>query len=73
MKFNLIDKIQRLEPNRIVASKSVSLAEEYLADHFPKFPVLPGVMMLEALTQAAGWLMHHRENFAKSVVVLSLQ
>ena len=34
--------------------KYVTLAEEYLADHFPTFPVLPGVMMLEAATQAAG-------------------
>jgi 3-hydroxyacyl-[acyl-carrier-protein] dehydratase len=36
-----------------VAIKQVSLAEEYLADHFPSFPVLPGVMMIEAMTQAA--------------------
>lgn len=70
MKFNLLDKIQHLDESKIVASKSVSLAEEYLADHFPTFPVLPGVMMLEALTQAAGWLMHHRSGFAKSFAVL---
>src|SRR5947209_4234381 len=55
---------------RIVAVKYVSLAEEYLADHFPTFPVLPGVMMLEALTQAAGWLLHRRHHFAKSMAVL---
>lgn len=70
MKFNLLDKIEHLDEGRIVASKSVSLAEEYLADHFPTFPVLPGVMMLEALTQAAGWLMHHRTGFARSMAVL---
>lgn len=70
MKFNLLDKIEHLDENRIVATKAVSLAEEYLADHFPKFPVLPGVMMLEAITQAAGWLMHHRTNFGKSMAVL---
>jgi 3-hydroxyacyl-[acyl-carrier-protein] dehydratase len=70
LKFNLLDKIDRLDEGRIVASKSVSLAEEYLADHFPTFPVLPGVMMLEALTQAAGWLMHHRTGFKKSIAVL---
>ena len=52
MKFNLIDSIIELSDTRIVAVKQVSLAEEYLADHFPTFPVLPGVMMLEALTQA---------------------
>ena len=48
MKFNLIDRIEQISDERIVAVKYVSLAEEYLADHFPTFPVLPGVMMLEA-------------------------
>src|ERR1044072_4336245 len=70
MKFNLNDKIEEISDGRIVAVKYVSLAEEYLADHFPTFPVLPGVMMLEAMTQAAGWLLHHRTGFARSMVVL---
>jgi 3-hydroxyacyl-[acyl-carrier-protein] dehydratase len=70
VKFNLIDKIEQLTQDRIVAVKQVSLAEEYLADHFPTFPVLPGVMMLEAITQAAAWLLHHRSGFAKSMAVL---
>lgn len=70
MKFNLIDKIQHLDGEKIVAVKHVSLAEEYLADHFPTFPVLPGVMMLEAITQAAGWLLHHRRGFSRSMAVL---
>jgi 3-hydroxyacyl-[acyl-carrier-protein] dehydratase len=70
VKFLLIDKIEHLDDQKIVAIKSVSLAEEYLADHFPSFPVLPGVMMVEALTQAAGWLLHHRTRFGKSMVVL---
>ena len=70
MKFNLVDRIEHLSHDRIVAVKYVSLAEEYLADHFPTFPVLPGVMMLEALTQAAGWLLHHRTDFARSMAVL---
>jgi 3-hydroxyacyl-[acyl-carrier-protein] dehydratase len=70
VKFNLIDKIESLSDEKIVAVKYVSLAEEYLADHFPTFPVLPGVMMLEALTQAASWLLHRREKFARSIAVL---
>ena len=70
MKFNLIDKVESLSDTRIVAVKYVSLAEEYLADHFPTFPVLPGVMMLEAVTQAATWLLHHRRGFEKSMAVL---
>ena len=70
MKFNLIDKIEQLSDDRIVAVKYVSLAEEYLADHFPTFPVLPGVMMLEALVQGAAWVLHQRNKFAKSFAVL---
>src|SRR5688500_2073504 len=70
MKFNLLDTVESISPERIVATKHVSLAEEYLADHFPTFPVLPGVMMLEALTQAAGWLLHRRRRFACSMAVL---
>lgn len=70
MKFNLVDKIESLSPTRIVTVKYVSLAEEYLADHFPTFPVLPGVMMLEAATQSAGWLLHQASGFGKSMAVL---
>jgi 3-hydroxyacyl-[acyl-carrier-protein] dehydratase len=70
MKFNLLDTIEDLTPTRIVAAKHVTLAEEYLADHFPTFPVLPGVMMLEALTQAASWLLHLQHDFACSMAVL---
>lgn len=53
MHFTLIDAILEAAPDKVVAIKQVSLAEEYLQDHFPDFPVLPGVMMLEAMTQAA--------------------
>ena len=53
MKFVLIDSILEQSPERIVAVKQVSLAEEYLADHFPSFPILPGVFMVEAMVQAA--------------------
>lgn len=71
MKFCLVDRIVTLEPGRrIVAEKVLSLAEEYLADHFPRFPVLPGVLMLEALTQASAWLARYSTDFAASLVVL---
>lgn len=53
MRFSLIDRVIEHEPGvRLKATKLVTSAEEYLADHFPAFPVLPGVMMLEALAQA---------------------
>ncbi len=70
MKFELLDQIESADGSRVVAAKQVSLAEEYLADHFPTFPVLPGVMMLEAATQAAGWAMHLGSDFACSMAVL---
>jgi 3-hydroxyacyl-[acyl-carrier-protein] dehydratase len=70
VKFNLVDKIESVDEGRLVAVKYVTLAEEYLADHFPTFPVLPGVMMLEAATQAAGWLLHRRQGFSKAITVL---
>lgn len=70
MKFELLDKVLQASTTRVVAVKHVSLAEEYLADHFPTFPVMPGVLMLEAATQACGWMMQLRSNFAKPIVVL---
>ncbi len=71
VRFVLVDRILELEPGRrIVGQKGLSLAEEYLADHFPSFPVLPGVLMLEALVQVSAWLVREALDFAPSLVVL---
>ena len=71
MKFGLVDRIVELtRGERIVAVKAVSLAEEYLADHFPTFPVLPGVLMLQAMVEAGTWLVHDALDFASSLVLL---
>ncbi len=71
MKFTLLDRIVDLQPGQsITAVKALSLAEEYLQDHFPRFPVMPGVLMLEALYQAGAWLVHRSEDFAHSMVEL---
>lgn len=53
MHFSLVDRVIEASEEAATTLKQVSLAEEYLQDHFPSFPVLPGVMMLEAMVQAA--------------------
>ena len=71
MRFWLLDTIDEFEPDvRLVGSKQVTLSEEYLQDHFPEFPVLPGVFMLEAATQACAWLLRLSESFAHSIISL---
>jgi 3-hydroxyacyl-[acyl-carrier-protein] dehydratase len=85
MRFVLIDRIVDVQTGRrrisgsdtfsspcpsLVAIKNLSLAEEYLSDHFPGFPVMPGVLMLEALTQAGAWLIREMEDFSHSIIIL---
>ena len=71
MRFSLIDRITDLEKGKsISAVKNLSLAEEYLQDHFPGYPVMPGVLMVESLIQAGAWLMRYSEDFAYSTVML---
>lgn len=71
MRFILLDRVLELEVGkRISTVKALSLAEEYLADHFPSFPVLPGVLMIEALVQSAGLLVRVTNEFRQSMVVL---
>jgi len=71
MRFRLIDQIIEAVPGqRLRAVKNLTLGEEYLADHFPSFPVMPGVLMLESLVQAGAWLVRLSEDFRHSVIVL---
>lgn len=60
MHFSLIDRVVSVDGPRLVGLKHVTQAEEYLRDHFPGFPVLPGVFMLECMVQAAR-LLEERE------------
>lgn len=71
MRFSLVDRIVALNSGESIrAIKNLSAAEEYLADHFPGFAVMPGVMMVETLVQAGGWLIRATDDFEHSVVLL---
>src|SRR5438874_1543659 len=71
MRFCLLDRIITLEPGHsITAERTLTGQEEYLADHFPRFPVMPGVLMLEAMSQAAAWLIRATDEFRYSTVTL---
>lgn len=71
MRFAQIDRILSLEPGKsITAVKGLALSEEYLKDHFPRFPVMPGVLMLESIFQASMYLVRVTEDFRHSMVVL---
>lgn len=61
MHFDFVDAVLEISPERIVTLKNVSAAEEYLQDHFPTFPVLPGVLMIESMVQAARRLLASRD------------
>jgi 3-hydroxyacyl-[acyl-carrier-protein] dehydratase len=71
MRFNLVDRIEAIEPGKMIrAVKYLTLGEEYLADHFPTFPVMPGVLMLQTLVETGAWLLRVTEDYGHSVVVL---
>src|SRR5215216_212355 len=71
MRFHLLDRIVEVNKGRnLRAVKNLTLGEEYLADHFPTFPVMPGVLMLQALVEAGAWLLRLGEEYRHSVIVL---
>lgn len=71
MRFHLIDRIDAHEPGRFLRGcKFLTLGEEYLADHFPRFPVMPGVLMLQCLAEAGAWLWRTSTGYQHPVIVL---
>lgn len=67
--FLLIDRVLEIDVGkRIIAVKNVSINEPYFPGHFPGLPVMPGVMILEAMAQAAALLSFKTENYAPSEV-----
>ena len=69
--FLLVDRIVELEAERIVGLKNVTCNEPFFQGHFPDFPVMPGVLIVEAMAQTAGILvLKSIENRASKLVLL---
>ncbi len=69
--FLLVDRIIEMEPERIVGIKCVTANEPFFQGHFPDFPVMPGVLIVEAMAQAAGVLvLKQMEDRANKLVLL---
>lgn len=61
--FLLIDKVNSLEENKIIAIKNVTMNEYFFQGHFPVEPVMPGVLIIEALAQAGAVALLSKEEF----------
>jgi len=71
--FQFVDRVLELEDRvRIVAIKNVSLNEPYFRGHFPNLPVMPGVLICEALAQAAGLLVYRSIDTVPAGTLLAL-
>jgi 3-hydroxyacyl-[acyl-carrier-protein] dehydratase len=69
--FLLVDRIVEMEAERVVGIKNVTANEPWVTGHFPDFPVMPGVLIVEAMAQAAGVLvLKSMENREQKLVLL---
>jgi len=73
--FLLVDRVVEidLEADRIIAQKNVTANEEFFQGHFPDMPIMPGVLILEALAQAGGILFHSKGYTGKTAVLLNVK
>lgn len=72
--FLMVDRVTKVEGNCITAIKNVTINEPYFQGHFPRFPIMPGVLQLEAIAQVAGILMlRQAENLGKLAFFMSAE
>ncbi len=73
MRWIWIDKFVEFESGRrAVAVKNVSLAEEYLHDHFPGYPIVPASLMIEGMAQTGGILVGEARDFQEKVILAKI-
>jgi 3-hydroxyacyl-[acyl-carrier-protein] dehydratase len=66
MRYLLVDRVTGWEPGEAITGvKNVAMSEDFLEFHFPKNPIMPGIMLMEALVQLAGWLEAASSDFSK--------
>lgn len=72
--FLLVDRIVNLEPGvKIVGLKNVTINEPFFEGHFPGNPIMPGVLIVEAMAQASGVLAHYSEVPGNNVFFMSIE
>jgi UDP-3-O-[3-hydroxymyristoyl] N-acetylglucosamine deacetylase / 3-hydroxyacyl-[acyl-carrier-protein] dehydratase len=72
--FLMIDRVTKVEGNTLTALKNVTINEPFFQGHFPNHPIMPGVLQLEAMAQAAGILMlKQAENAGKIAYFMSAE
>jgi len=71
----LVDRIVHLDldNNSIIGQKNVTFNEHFFVGHFPEAPIMPGVLILEALAQAGGILVHQKLQTDKIAVLLTIK
>lgn len=72
--FLLVDRVLELDLDKgiVVAQKCVTINEAFFQGHFPDAPIMPGVLILEALAQAGGVLVHLKTDQSKIAVLLNV-
>ncbi len=73
--FEMIDRITAVDENSLTAECKVPAAEgnPVFAGHLPGFPLMPGVLLIEIMAQASGWLLLHRLNFTRMPLLASVK
>lgn len=74
MRFLLVDRITHLERGRRAEGiKNVTLSEDFLAHHFPNFPLMPGTLITESLVQLADWVIREQSEFTRAGLATSFE
>jgi len=74
MRFLMVDRILELEPEkRAMGVKNITMSEDFLTHHFPQFPVMPGVLVIEAMSQLGSWLLAVSTDFKYKALLSSVK